>query len=55
MAVGVCPLLLLWVSRVWLKAARGEMTDDPLVFTVRDRMSRYVLAATVGVVLAALL
>lgn len=52
---GVCPLLLLWVSRVWLKAARGEMTDDPLVFTVRDRMSRYVLAATVGVVLAALL
>lgn len=52
---GVCPLLLLWVSRVWLKAARGEMTDDPLVFAVRDRMSRYVLGATVGVVLAALL
>lgn len=52
---GVCPLLMLWVSRVWLKAARGEMTDDPLVFAVRDRMSRYVLAATVVVILAALL
>ena len=52
---GVCPLLMLWVSRVWLKAARGEMTDDPLVFAVRDRMSRYVLAATVAVILAALL
>jgi 4-hydroxybenzoate polyprenyltransferase len=52
---GVCPLLMLWVSRVWLKSARGEMTDDPLVFAVRDRMSRYVLALTVGVILAALL
>ncbi|MHB1188806.1 UbiA family prenyltransferase [Thiobacillus sp.] len=52
---GVCPLLMLWVSRIWLKSARGEMTDDPLVFAVRDRMSRYVLVATVGVILAALL
>lgn len=52
---GVCPLLMLWVSRVWLKAARGEMADDPLVFAVRDRMSRYVLAATVAVILMALL
>jgi len=52
---GVCPLLMLWVSRVWMKAARGEMTDDPLVFAVRDRMSRYVLATAVGVILAALL
>lgn len=52
---GVCPLLMLWVSRVWLKTARGEMTDDPLVFAVKDRMSRYVLALSVGVILAALL
>lgn len=52
---GVCPLLMLWVSRIWLKSARGEMTDDPLVFAVRDRMSRYVLLAAVGVILAALL
>ena len=51
---GVCPLLMLWVSRIWLKSARGEMTDDPLVFAVRDRMSRYVLVLTVGVVLVAL-
>ncbi len=52
---GVCPLLMLWVSRIWLKSARGEMTDDPLVFAMRDRMSRYVLGASVGVILAALL
>lgn len=52
---GVCPLLMLWVSRIWLKSARGEMTDDPLVFAARDRMSRYVLATSVGVVLLAML
>ncbi|MFA5240823.1 MAG: UbiA family prenyltransferase [Sulfuricella sp.] len=52
---GVCPLLLLWVSRIWLKSARGEMSDDPLVFAVRDRVSRYVLAMAVALVLVALL
>jgi 4-hydroxybenzoate polyprenyltransferase len=51
---GVCPLLMLWVSRVWLKASRGEMTDDPLVFAVKDRMSRYVAALAVCLVVAAL-
>jgi 4-hydroxybenzoate polyprenyltransferase/phosphoserine phosphatase len=52
---GVCPLLMLWISRVWLKAARCEMADDPLVFAVRDRMSRYILALTVILILVALI
>jgi 4-hydroxybenzoate polyprenyltransferase len=52
---GVCPLLILWVSRVWLKASRGEMTDDPIVFAARDRVSRYVVALAVALVLTALL
>ena len=51
---GVCPLLMLFVSRVWLKSARGEMTDDPLVFAVRDRMMRYLLVTSFGLILAAL-
>lgn len=52
---GVCPLLMLWVSRVWLKSSRGEMADDPLIFAVRDRMSRYVAICAVGLVLLAML
>ncbi|TAK76662.1 MAG: UbiA family prenyltransferase [Aquabacterium sp.] len=52
---GVCPLLMLWVSRVWLKAARSEMTDDPLVFAVKDKMSRLTIAAAGLLVLASLL
>jgi 4-hydroxybenzoate polyprenyltransferase len=38
----LCPTLLFWVSRVWLKTGRGEMHDDPLIFTVRDTGSRFV-------------
>src|SRR6185369_9799030 len=34
----VCPLLLYWISRVWLLAHRGEMHDDPVVFAVTDRV-----------------
>jgi 4-hydroxybenzoate polyprenyltransferase len=34
-----CPLLLYWISRVWMMTHRGEMHDDPVVFAVRDRVS----------------
>ena len=37
-----CPLLLFWLSRVWLIAHRGQMHDDPIVFALRDRVSRWV-------------
>jgi 4-hydroxybenzoate polyprenyltransferase len=33
------PLMLYWVSRVWMKAHRGEMHDDPVVFAARDWQS----------------
>jgi 4-hydroxybenzoate polyprenyltransferase len=32
----VCPLLLYWISRVWLLTARGHMHDDPIVFAIKD-------------------
>lgn len=32
-------LLALWVSRIWLLAHRGEMTDDPVSFALRDKVS----------------
>lgn len=37
-----CPLLLFWISRVWLLAHRGMMHDDPIVFALRDNVSRWV-------------
>jgi hypothetical protein len=35
----LCPLLLYWISRVWLLAARGQVQDDPVLFAVRDPAS----------------
>ncbi len=35
----ICPLMLYWISRVWLLTARGQMPDDPVVFAMRDRIS----------------
>ena len=31
------PILLFWVSWVWLKSSRGEMRDDPIVFAAKIR------------------
>jgi len=49
----VCPLLLFWISRVWLIAHRGQMHDDPIVFALKDRVSYLIGALTLGVVWAA--
>jgi hypothetical protein len=37
-----CPLLLFWITRIWLITYRREMHDDPVVFALRDRASRVV-------------
>ena len=47
----LCPLMLYWISRLWLKTGRGEMHDDPVVFALVDRGSRYVIAGIITVVL----
>jgi len=45
----LCPMLLFWVSRVWLIAHRGQMHDDPIVFALKDRVSYLIGALTLGV------
>ena len=51
----LCPLLLLWINRVWMKVSRGEMHDDPVVFALRDPFSRVTgLIAVACVTIAAL-
>lgn len=41
----LCPLLLYWISRIWVVAHRGRMTDDPIVFSVKDRTSQVIIVA----------
>jgi 4-hydroxybenzoate polyprenyltransferase/phosphoserine phosphatase len=49
----LCPLLLYWISRMWQRAGLGAMHDDPIIFALNDRVSRWVGAASAIVVLAA--
>ncbi|WHZ25496.1 MAG: Integral membrane protein [Nitrospira sp.] len=49
---GSVPLILFWISWMWLKAHRGLMNDDPLVFAVKDRASWAVLIG-IGISFAA--
>jgi hypothetical protein len=50
----VCPLLLFWISRMWLLAYRGQIDEDPIVAAARDPSS-YVVGALVLLVLYAAL
>jgi 4-hydroxybenzoate polyprenyltransferase len=36
---GFPPLVFLFVIRIWLVSARGEIMDDPVAFAIGDRMS----------------
>ena len=49
----VCPILLFWISRVWLKTQRGEMHDDPIVWAVADRQSQFMALFSLIVILVA--
>ena len=41
----VTPLLIFWLSRVWLLASRGQLDEDPVIFAVTDRLSLFTGAA----------
>lgn len=45
----LCPLLLYWISRVWILARRGELHEDPVLFAIRDRRSHVV--AVIGLIM----
>ncbi|HKX64453.1 MAG TPA: UbiA family prenyltransferase [Rhizomicrobium sp.] len=49
----LCLLMLYWSNRIWIGAKRGKINDDPVIFAIKDRISQYIFAAMVAVVLAA--
>ena len=50
----LCPLLLYWISHIWLTAHRGQMHHDPVVFATNDRTSRILLLLMVGTAILAI-
>ena len=49
----LCPVVLYWITRVWLVAHRGELDDDPIVFALKDRRSYAVAAIAAAMLVAA--
>lgn len=48
------PVLLLWISRLWFKASRGELDEDPVVYAITDSRSLMLGLLVVAIVLSAL-
>ena len=48
------PLLLLWLSRIWFLASRGQLNEDPVVFAFTDKMSLLIGAMVTLAVLFAM-
>ena len=38
---GAVPIMMFWVSWMWMQAHRGNMHDDPLVFALKDKASLF--------------
>lgn len=47
-----CPMLLYWISRIWLRTSRGEIIGDPIIATLRDHHTIYLLI--IGLILLTL-
>lgn len=51
----LAPLLILWLSRMWLLASRGELHEDPVVYAITNRSSLFLgILVVLVVVLASL-
>ncbi|GAB1452046.1 UbiA family prenyltransferase [Draconibacterium sp.] len=43
-------LILFWISRIWIITNRGKMTDDPIVFALKD-INSYIIFLIIGLIL----
>jgi 4-hydroxybenzoate polyprenyltransferase len=42
----VPPLMLYWITRIWMKAGRAEVDEDPVLFAIHDRQSLLIIGLT---------
>jgi 4-hydroxybenzoate polyprenyltransferase len=48
----IAPLLLLWVTRLWVVTTRGYMDEDPIFFAIKDPET-WITALVTGMILVA--
>jgi 4-hydroxybenzoate polyprenyltransferase len=46
------PIYLYWVSRLWVLSARGNVSEDPVLFVLKDPVT-YVITACAGLIMLA--
>jgi len=42
--LGILPLLVFWLGRLWTLSFRGEVNEDPVLYVSKDKTSLAVLA-----------
>lgn len=47
---GINVMLLFWISHIWFVTNRGKMTDDPIVFAIKD-LTSYFIFLIIGIIL----
>lgn len=47
------PLLLYWVTRIWVLVYRGQMSEDPIDFALRDRATYWLAAVGAAILILA--
>ena len=50
----LCPLALFWLTRLWFRAGRKVLRDDPVLEALKDSVSYVVVAAAAIVMMAAI-
>jgi len=51
----LAPVLIFWITRIWLLAGRGEMDEDPVIYAITDRVSLMLGVLTLLVLLGSIL
>jgi 4-hydroxybenzoate polyprenyltransferase/phosphoserine phosphatase len=49
--LGVCCILLYWLTRMAFMTHRGQMHDDPIIFSIKDRVSQLCFALITALVI----
>jgi 4-hydroxybenzoate polyprenyltransferase len=51
--LGIVPLLVFWLGRLWTLSFRGEVNEDPVLYVSRDKVSLAVIALCAALAVAA--
>jgi 4-hydroxybenzoate polyprenyltransferase/phosphoserine phosphatase len=51
--LGIIPLLVFWLGRLWTLSFRGEVNEDPVLYVSRDKVSLAVLGMCAALAIAA--